>query len=90
MITQQPQNITGELFSKVQLTCLAAGNPQPEIYWYKDGARVTIDSTESSQLVIEEIRPDNRGFYHCQAVNSAGSVNSSTVLVKIKGMLVHY
>ena len=83
-IKQQPQNITGVLFSTVTLTCIAEGNPQPEIHWYKDGTRVLNSST---QLVIEELRPNNRGFYYCQAVNIAGTDKSHTVLVNIQGLL---
>ena len=83
LIIEQPRNTTGKLFSTVTLRCLAEGNPRPEISWYKDRSRV---SGSSSQLIIEELKPSNRGFYHCEAVNSAGMVQSQTVLVNIEGM----
>ena len=86
MITMQPQNITGALFSTVDLMCLAEGSPQPEIHWYKDGAKMTLNSNTPSRLVIEELRPENRGFYHCQAKNSVGTVKSRTALVNIRGV----
>ena len=80
-ITEQPQNITGKLYSTVILRCLVEGNPRPEISWYKDGSRVG----GSISLTIEELKPNDRGFYHCEAVNSAGMVRSRTALVNIRG-----
>ena len=84
-ITNQPQNTTSQLFSTVTLTCVAEGYPEPEIHWYKDGKLIESSSTSTS-LVIEELRPNNRGFYYCEAVNSAGTARSHTVLVNIKGL----
>ena len=85
MITTQPMNITGDLFSTVSLTCIAGeGYPEPEIFWYKDGTKLKSPSA-SNILVIEELRPSDRGFYYCEAVNVAGTATSDTVLVNIKG-----
>ena len=78
-------NITGDLFSTVNLICIAdEGYPEPEIIWYKDGTKVRTQSTPNT-LVIEELRPSDRGFYYCEAVNVAGTATSKTVLVNIKG-----
>ena len=86
MITTQPMNITGDLFSTVSLTCIAGeGYPEPEIFWYKDGNKVKAPSTSNS-LVFEELRPSDRGFYYCEAVNIAGTATSNIVLVNIKGL----
>ena len=84
-ITNQPQNTTSQLFSTVRLTCVAEGYPEPEIHWYKDG-KLLESSSASTNLVIEELRPNNRGFYYCEAVNTAGTARSHTVLVNIKGL----
>ena len=87
-ITTQPMNITGDLFSTVNLTCIAdEGYPEPEIIWYKDGTKLRTPSTPNT-LVIEELRPSDRGFYYCEAVNVAGTATSNTVLVNIKGLLL--
>ena len=87
VITTQPINITGYLFSTVTLPCVAIeGYPKPEIIWYKDGTKVRTSSTPNT-LVIEELRPSDRGFYYCEAVNVAGTATSNTVLVNIKGKL---
>ena len=85
VITTQPMNINGDLFSTVSVTCIAdEGYPEPEIIWYKDGTKVRTPSTPNT-LVIEELRPSDRGFYYCEAVNVAGTATSNTVLVNIKG-----
>ena len=86
MITTQPMNINGDLFSTVSLTCIAdEGYPEPEIFWYKDGTKLKTPSTSNS-LVFEELRPSNRGFYYCEAVNVAGTATSDTVQVNIQGL----
>ena len=85
VITTQPMNITGDLFSAVNLTCIAdEGYPEPEIIWYKDGTKLRTPSSPNT-LVIEELIPSDRGFYYCEAVNVAGTAISNTVLVNIKG-----
>ena len=84
-IITQPQNITGVLFSTVTLRCTAEGYPQPEYRWYKDGNRL---ATTSNSLVIEELRPRDRGFYCCQAMNSAGTAKSDIALINIEGLCI--
>ena len=80
-------NINGDLSSTVNLTCIAGeGYPEPEIIWYKDGTKVRTQRTPNT-LVIEELRPSDRGFYYCEAVNVAGTATSNTVLINIKGKL---
>ena len=84
-IITQLQNITGVLFSTVTLRCTAEGYPQPEYRWYKDGNRL---ATTSNSLVIEELRPRDRGFYCCQAMNSAGTAKSDIALINIEGLCI--
>ena len=86
-ITTQPQNITGVLFSTVTLRCTAEGYPQPEYHWYKDSNRL---ATTSNILVIDELRPRDRGFYCCQAENSAGTAKSDIALINIEGLCMQY
>ena len=88
VIKQPPQNITGTLFSTVTLTCLAEGFPQPQIHWFKDGIRLRTQSSTSSELMIEELTPSTRGFYYCEAVNSADTVRSKDALVNIRGSIM--
>ena len=88
VIKQPPQNITGTLFSTVTLTCLAEGFPQPQIHWFKDGTRLITQSSTSSELMIEELTPSTRGFYSCEAVNSADTVRSKDALVNIRGSIM--
>ena len=85
VIIDSPQPITGQLYSPANLTCTAIGSPTPLIHWFKDGNR--IKSTDPSLLVFNALTPNNRGFYHCEAVNIINgkkvSVISSRVLLNI-------
>ena len=85
VIIDSPQPITGQLYSPANLTCTAIGSPTPLIHWFKDGN--LIKSTDPSLLVFNALTPNNRGFYHCEAVNIINgkkvSVNSSRVLLNI-------
>ena len=85
VIIDSPQPITGQLYSPANLTCIAIGSPTPLIHWFKDGNR--IKSTDPSLLVFNALTPNNRGFYHCEAVNIINgkkvSVISSRVLLNI-------
>lgn len=83
-IKEQPQNITGELFSSVTLSCLAEGFPQPVIDWYKNEQKLH-DITGLNSLVIEVLQPKDRGFYYCEAINSAGGVKSNIAILNIRG-----
>ena len=84
-IITQPQNITGVLYSTVSLLCLAEGYPQPEIHWFKGGTRLPTDRVTSNSFEIAELELNDRGFYYCKAVNSAGTVRSHTVLINVEG-----
>ena len=84
-IITQPQNITGVLYSTVSLLCLAEGYPQPEIHWFKRGSRLPTDRVTSNSFEIAELELNDRGFYYCEAVNSAGTVRSHTVLINVEG-----
>ena len=83
-IVTSPQSATGKLGSTVTLTCTAEGNPRPEIIWYRDGKQVNVATVDSTHLVIT-LTPENRGFYHCVALNSEGQVHTDRVLVSIEG-----
>ena len=80
-ITKHPSNTTADLYGEVELTCVATGNPQPIIHWFKDGKRISMADADLPTLLIEEMGLDNRGLYHCEATNTAGKdVSVSSVL----------
>ena len=80
-ITMGPSDTTADLYGEVELTCLATGNPQPVIHWFKDGKRFFTSNADPPMFLIEEMSLDNRGLYHCEATNTAGKdVSVSSVL----------
>ena len=89
-ITQQPTNTSGNLYSTVNLTCRATGNPIPTILWYKDNVLIQNDNNDPSVLMFSELNLKDRGFYHCVASSlirgTITSVNSSRVILNITGI----
>lgn len=88
-IVQPPMNTEGTIFSRVNLTCIAMGSPEPIIFWYKNGRHISNDNANQSVLIFPELRLDDRGFYHCEARNTINEkierVLSGTVVVNITG-----
>ncbi|KAM9176553.1 hemicentin-2 [Mergus octosetaceus] len=60
----------------VTWSCLAAGNPQPEVTWLKDGhplpAGATSISPDGSVLRIPQAAPSDAGRYSCVASSPVG------------------
>ena len=61
-ITEHPVNTVGQLYGEVELSCIATGNPQPTILWYKDGHRLTDAVADFPVLVIPRLELSDRGF----------------------------
>jgi hemicentin len=53
--------------SNVQLNCLAIGNPEPEVKWFKNGLEL-----EGHYLNFDAIEPTDSGFYECQISSKLG------------------
>ena len=89
-ITQPPRNTSGNLYSTVNLTCRATGNPIPTILWYKDDVLISNDNNDPSVLMFTELNLNDRGFYHCEAKSiirgNITSMNSSSVILNISGI----
>ena len=89
MIVDPPQNLTGDLYSRVTLSCTVTGNPQPRVTWYKDGQVVKDQDFNEYTFTIQELGLEDRGFYHCRAANVIDGVaqyaSSYPAVVNIKG-----
>ncbi|XP_034529847.1 receptor-type tyrosine-protein phosphatase F-like [Notolabrus celidotus] len=79
-IDMGPQLKVVERTRTATMLCAASGNPDPEIYWFKDFLPVDIDSSNgrikqlrSGALQIENSEESDQGKYECVAVNSAGT-----------------
>ena len=89
MIIKPPVDTVGQLYGEVELSCVATGNPQPTILWYKDGHRLTDAVADFPTLVFLPLDLGDRGFYYCEAFNFQGGqrVNetSESVILNIEG-----
>nr|CDS29845.2 pro neuregulin 2 membrane bound [Hymenolepis microstoma] len=89
---------------KISTTCIAEGDPLPEIYWYKDkypvdvvnsGYSVSVDVVQTNEHVVQAILEiDNlilldNGDYICKAKNSLGIAESIFPLRVRKPELPH-
>ena len=93
-IIQPPTSTSGNLYSTVNLTCRATGNPIPTILWYKDNVLFSNDNNDPSVLMFSELTLNDRGFYHCEARSIIDervvSVNSSSVILIISSITIIY
>ncbi|XP_035789232.1 titin-like isoform X6 [Anopheles albimanus] len=69
--------------------CHYAGNPKPDILWYRNGKiviandRTKIRTSEtSSTLTIYPVEVSDFGFYKCKAMNEAGTCESIAKLIE--------
>ena len=89
MITKPPVDTVGQLYSEVELSCVATGNPRPTILWYKDGRQLTDAVADFPTLVFPKLDLTDRGFYYCEAFNFQGgqrvSERSEAVILNIEG-----
>ncbi|XP_030647919.1 protein tyrosine phosphatase receptor type Fa isoform X2 [Chanos chanos] len=79
-IDMGPQLKVVERTRTATMLCAASGNPDPEIFWFKDFLPVDINSSNgrikqlrSGALQIENSEESDQGKYECVAVNSAGT-----------------
>ena len=83
--TATPNPVIGEPFS---IDCTAAGTPQPQISWRKDGFPlegtsdqvlriVEISGGRTSSVVVSVSRQAFNGVYECIGMNAAGSMMKS-------------
>ena len=78
-----PQLTYKELNSQVTLNCVAMGNPQPSVRWFKDKLEIT--GANTAQYTIKRLDLTTRGQYYCEATNKLGTITSEEVYVKIRG-----
>uniref|UniRef100_A0A3B4AJF1 Uncharacterized protein n=1 Tax=Periophthalmus magnuspinnatus TaxID=409849 RepID=A0A3B4AJF1_9GOBI len=76
----------------VTFQCEATGNPQPAIFWQREGSQNLLFSyqppqpssrfsvSQSGDLTITDAEHSDVGFYSCQALNIAGSVITKALL----------
>ncbi|KAL7043131.1 hypothetical protein ACKWTF_001405 [Chironomus riparius] len=78
----KPQDVKIGINGLAKFECIASGNPQPSIYWTKEGSQelmfpdntygrhhVTLEGT----LEIKAVKKEDAGYYVCSAFSVAGS-----------------
>ncbi|XP_078791223.1 receptor-type tyrosine-protein phosphatase F isoform X2 [Oryzias latipes] len=79
-IDMAPQLKVVERTRTATMLCAASGNPDPEIFWFKDMLPVDVSNSNgrikqlrSGALQIENSEESDQGKYECVAMNSAGT-----------------
>lgn len=67
---------------RIQLECVATGNPTPTISWQRASRRPLPMSAEhfDELFIIESARVEDSGEYRCIATNTAGSSDRTAVI----------
>lgn len=68
----------------VQFQCPAAGNPTPELRWFKNGQELQ-EVWDQWTLTFEAVVPSDRGNYSCVAQNQHGSLQRHFLLDVFEG-----
>ncbi|XP_077117004.1 immunoglobulin superfamily DCC subclass member 3 [Ranitomeya variabilis] len=82
---QHPQSISRPIGTTAIFTCLAQGEPPPQITWLKNGqeleprGHIKLKNNNSS-LTISGISQEDEAIYQCIAQNTAGSSQASARL----------
>ena len=80
-ITAQPGARELVVGDRLELRIGASGSPVIEYEWFKDGA--ALEGEVSETLVVESVQVAETGNYHATAKNEAGSVTSETAKVDV-------
>uniref|UniRef100_A0AAY4AYL1 Roundabout, axon guidance receptor, homolog 1 (Drosophila) n=1 Tax=Denticeps clupeoides TaxID=299321 RepID=A0AAY4AYL1_9TELE len=88
----RPRNQVVAVGRTVTFQCEATGNPQPAIFWQREGSQNLLFSyqppqpssrlsvSQTGDLTITDTQRSDAGFYSCQALNIAGSVITKALL----------
>ncbi|KAJ8280156.1 hypothetical protein GJAV_G00051180 [Gymnothorax javanicus] len=88
----RPRNQVVAVGRTVTFQCGASGNPQPAIFWQREGSLNLLFSNQPPQpssrfsvsqtgdLTITDVERSDVGYYSCQALNIAGSVITKALL----------
>ncbi|XP_062870840.1 roundabout homolog 1-like [Trichomycterus rosablanca] len=88
----RPRNQVMGVGRTVTFQCEATGNPQPAIFWQREGSQNLLFSyqppqpssrfsvSQTGDLTITDVQRADGGLYSCQALNIAGSVITKALL----------
>ncbi|XP_075062029.1 protogenin [Mixophyes fleayi] len=84
--TEQPETLTRPRAGTARFVCQAEGIPKPKISWLKNGRKIHSNGRikmYKSELVINQIIPEDDAIYQCMAENSRGSILSKARLIVV-------
>ncbi|XP_012811715.3 roundabout homolog 1 isoform X5 [Xenopus tropicalis] len=88
----KPRDQVVALGRTVTFQCEATGNPQPAIFWQKEGSQNLLFSyqppqsssrfsvSQTGDLTITTVQKSDVGYYICQTLNVAGSITTKAFL----------
>ncbi|XP_031427685.1 roundabout homolog 1-like isoform X1 [Clupea harengus] len=88
----RPRNQVVGVGRTVTFQCEATGNPQPAIFWQREGSlnllfsyqppqpSTRLSVSQTGDLTITDAQRSDGGYYSCQALNIAGSVITKALL----------
>jgi len=84
-ITEPPVPANVSLSAPINFTCIVDnGNREDVSYrWFKDN--VLLPHATQSYYYIQEVTPDKRGSYTCEAISGGGNTTSPPARVDIPG-----
>ncbi|KAJ7995848.1 hypothetical protein DPEC_G00230970 [Dallia pectoralis] len=92
VFAMRPRNQVVSVGRTVTFQCEATGNPQPAIFWQREGSNSLLFSyqppqpfsrlsvSQTGSLTIADAQRSDSGYYSCQALNIAGSVITKALL----------
>jgi roundabout axon guidance receptor 2 len=89
-IVHGPQNQTLPVGGTATLLCSTAGEPPPDVYWFRNGRVLTSIGREprftiidTGTLLISDLRRTDSGMYICQASSETGTTSSEVAFLTV-------
>lgn len=87
VIVQPPETASLSRGNTARFVCNSTGEPSPVLYWLKDGQPVKsfrrVKSQSPGVLLINQLAPEDAGYYQCIADNGLGTACATAKLTVI-------
>lgn len=84
----EPEDVVVNFGDDAMFTCVATGDPAPEIIWLRDSAEIPVDATRyeimnNGSLMVHDADETDIGVFECMAINPAGMAHSRAAKMMI-------